>query len=80
MTLAISYTTSDELDKQFEDEITDQFQDTLKKVEKLLRENMNFDLAHSINFLRTSLSEAKVNQILDSYEYFCDFYDEGLQD
>lgn len=82
MTVIMSYNGNDALDKEFEKDINDTFQDSLSAVISMLEGEVPIDskLVHTIEFLKSSLQDCKVNEMLDTSEYFCDIYDEGLQD
>lgn len=82
MTVIMSYNNNDALDKEFEDDINDTFQDLLSAVISMLTGEVPIDpkVVPTMRFLKSSLQDCKVNEILDTAEYFCDFYDEGLQD
>jgi hypothetical protein len=82
MTMIMSYNSNDALDKEFENEINDTFQDSLDKVIAMLNGDLPVDksIVSTVEYLKNSLCDCKVNEIFDTAEYFCDFYDEGLQD
>lgn len=82
MTVIMSYNGNDALDKEFENDINDTFQDSLGAVISMLKGEIPIDpkVVHTIEFLKSSLQDCKVNEILDTAEYYCDFYDEGFQD
>ncbi len=82
MTVILSYNGNDTTDKEFETEINNTFQDTLEYAIEMLKGNIpvNDTVIPALQFLKSSLCDCKVNEMLDTSEYFCDVYDEGLQD
>ena len=82
MTVIMYYNENDALDKEFEKDINNTFQDSLSIVISMLKGEVPIDtkLVHTIEFLKASLQDCKVNKMFDTAEYYCDFYDEGLQD